>query len=467
MPIYPTIPQSIVVHLGAPDGDAMNVTESFTDYIKNVASSEIYPTWPEEAIKANVLAQISVALNRVYTNYYRNRGYDFDITSSPAYDQTYVYQRDIFDSISRVVDEVYDSYIRRDGSIEPLFAQFCDGVEINCDGLKQWQSVELADAGYSYDEIIRRSYGNNVEIVKNVPVAGNLQRAPENAIREGDSGAAVEIMQRRLNRISANYPGIPKIYPVDGFFDKSTTDAVKRFQEVFGLDVDGVIGRASWNMINAIYTAVKRLAALTSEGLSISELETKYETELAEGARSSGVFALQYYLAYISLFIQSVLAPDTDGDFGPSTKGAVISYQRTYGLPQTGIVDERTWNSIEATYYGILESIPYEYSEGLILPYPGRVLRVGVDGDDVRALQEYLNLISDTYPEIPRVRVDGSFGVSTAAAVRAFKKLFDIPGNPERVDAQSWNAIVNVYDDLYVGSIVLDEQFPGASIGLE
>ena len=465
MPIYPTIPERIVIHLGAPDSDAMNVTESFPDYIKNVASSEIYPTWPKEAIKANVLAQTSVALNRVYTNYYRNRGYDFDITSSPAYDQTYVYQRDIFDSISRVVDEIYDSYIRRQGSIEPLFAQFCDGVEINCDGLKQWQSVELANEGYTYDEIIRRSYGNDVEIVTDVPMEGDFPRAPEAALREGDSGAAVEIMQRRLNRISANYPGIPQIYPVDGFFDKSTTDAVKRFQEVFDLDADGIIGRATWNRINAIYTAVKRLASLTSEGLSIAELETRYETELSEGSRSAGVFALQYYLAYISLFIPSVQAPQTDGDFGPSTRAAVLSYQKSYGLPQTGTVDERTWNSIENTYYGILESIPYEYSEGVILPYPGRVLRLGVEGDDVRALQEYLNLISDTYTDIPRIRVDGSFGTATAAAVRAFKETFDIPGNPERVDAQTWNAVVNIYDDLYAGSIVRDDQFPGINIG--
>lgn len=464
MPIYPTIPQNIVIHLGSPDSDALNVTETFADYIKNVASSEIYPTWPTEAIKANVLAQTSVALNRVYTNYYRNRGYDFDITGSPAYDQTYVYQREIFNSVSDIVDEVYDSYIRRVGSVEPLFAQFCDGIEVNCEGIKQWESVELAEGGLSYEEIIKRSYGDDVEIVRDVPMASPQPRAPEQPLSEGDSGAAVEIMQRRLNRISANYPGIPKIYPVDGFFDSSTTDAVRKFQEVFNLTSDGIIGRATWNRVNAIYSAVKKLASLSSEGLSVSELQTQYETQLSEGDSSSGVFTLQYYLAYIALFIQSVLSPVTDGSFGPATKDAVISYQRTYGLPQTGVVDEATWNSIEQTYYGILRGIPYEYEEGLILPYPGRVLRIGVDGNDVRALQEYLRYISATYTEIPRVNVDGAYGTSTAAAVAAFKRVFNIPGNPERVDAQTWNAITNVYDDLYVGNSVRPDQFPGYGV---
>lgn len=464
MPTYPSIPQTIVVHLGSPDSNAMNVTESFQDYLKNVASSEIYPTWPREAIKANVIAQASVALNRVYTNYYRNRGYDFDITNSPAYDQTYIYQREIFESVSEVVDEVFDSYIRRRGNVEPLFAQFCDGVEINCDGIKQWESVELANMGLGYEEIITRSYGDDVEIVTNVPISGETVRAPESTLAEGDSGAAVEIMQIRLNRISSNFPGIPKIYPVDGFFDTSTTDAVRKFQEVFGLTSDGVIGRATWNRVNAIYSAVKKLASLSSEGLSISELDTQYETVLSEGTRSSSVIALQYYLAYISLFIPTVIEPVVDGDFGTGTTNSVKSYQRAYGLPETGIVDEGTWNSIEETYYGILRSIPYEFDEGLILPYPGRVLRIGVEGDDVRALQEYLNYISNTYTDIPKIGIDGVFGQSTASAVRAFKERFDIPGNSERVDAQTWNAIINVYDDLYAGAVVREDQFPGYDI---
>ena len=207
----PKIPEQIVVHLGAPDSDAMNVTVSFADYIKNVASSEIYPTWPREALKANILAQISVALNRVYTEFYRSKGYDFDITSSPAYDQTFVYGRDIFSNISEIVDEIFDSYIRRKDFIEPLYAEFCDGVEVSCNGLSQWGSVNLAEQGNGYYSILKNYYGDDIVIEENVPVENISSSAPPVALREGDTGQDVELIQRRLNRISANFPGIPKI----------------------------------------------------------------------------------------------------------------------------------------------------------------------------------------------------------------------------------------------------------------
>ena len=154
----------------------------------------------------------------------------------------------------------------------------------------------------------------------------------------------------------------------------------------------------------------------------------------------------------------------TDGDFGRGTEDAVKSYQRTFGLLQTGVVNEETWNSIENTYYEILRRFPYEFSSGLILPYPGRVLRIGVDGNDVRALQEYLNYISNTYTQIPKVNVDGSYGPSTAAAVNKFVEIFNLPDNRSRVNAQVWNAIISVYDDLYEGNIVNEEQFPGYGI---
>lgn len=461
MPYLPSIPTSIVIHIGAPTDGGMNVTENFSDYIKNVASSEIYPTWPEDALRANILAQISVAMNRVYTRYYRNRGFDFDITSSPAYDQTYVYQRDIFSNISAIVDEIFDSYIRRSGSIEPLFAEFCDGIEVNCNGLSQWGSVELANEGIGYEEILRRYYGNDIEIVRNVPIQNTTIEAPSLPLSEGDSGRYVELVQIRLNRISANFPGIPKIHPVDGFFDRSTTDAVKKFQEVFALEQDGIVGRATWNSITHIYNSVKRLYQVSSEGLSISELETTYADVLRVGMTSPGVLTLQYYLSYIALFILSVLSPAVDGTFGSGTANSVRSYQSTYGLDESGEVDELTWNSIENTYYGILQTIPYEYEDGLILPYPGRVLRIGIEGDDVSALQDYLNYISDYYPSIPKVNADGIFGEQTARAVRAFNEELGLPGNPERVTALVWNAIINVYDDLYTGSFVRDDQFPG------
>ena len=462
--MLPTIPDKIVIHLGPPNSDAPNVTESFADYIKNVASSEVYPTWPEEALRANILAQISVALNRVYTGFYRNQGKDFDITNSPAYDQTYVYQRDIFENISELVDEIFDSYIRRKGSVEPLFAEFCDGIEVKCNGLYQWGSVELAKGGAGYENILKQYYGDDIEIVRGAPVESPSILAPATPLKIGDSGRNVELMQIRLNRISRNYPGIPKIYPTDGFFDQSTEDAVRKFQEVFNLIPDGIIGTATWNSINFVYNAVKKLYTVNSEGLSVSELETGYEKELKEGDASRNVYVLQYYLAYISLFYPTVIAPTTDGDFGPSTTASVKSFQRTFGLSETGIVDEATWNSIQGTYYEILSRFPYEFSDGLILPFPGRVIRIGVDGNDVRALQEYLNFISNTYTEIPKVTVDGSYGPSTANAVNKFVEIFNLPDNNGRVNAQVWNAIISIYDDLYAGNTVNDYQFPGYGI---
>ena len=460
----PRIPEQIVVHIGSPDSDGINVTESFADYIKNVASSEIYPTWPEEALRANILAQISVALNRVYTEFYRSRGYNFDITSSPAYDQTYVYGRDIFGNISEIVDEIFDSYIRRQEFIEPLFATFCDGVEVSCNGLSQWGSVELANRGLDYFSILQNYYGNDITVETDVPVENIPSSAPPVTLREGDTGRDVELIQRKLNRISVNYPGIPKIYPVDGFFDSSTTDAVRKFQEVFGLDQDGLVGRATWNQIQFIYNAVKKLYTVNSEGIRITDVSTRFTDTLSEGASGEGVLTVQYYLSYIALFVPTVIEVAMDGSFGPATANAVRSFQRTYGLPETGAVDRATWDRMENIYFEMVSEIDYEFFGGRILPFPGRVLREGIEGNDVRVLQEYLNFISESYPAIPRTNVDGVFGPSTARQVRAFKELFDIPGSEVRVNAPAWNAIANIYDDLYTGGSVNEGQFPGYNI---
>ena len=460
----PTIPEQIVVHLGAPDSNAQNVTESFADYIKNVASSEVFPTWPREALKANIIAQISVALNRVYTEFYRSRGYNFDITSSPAYDQTYVYGRDIFSNISELVDEIFDSYIRKGEFIEPLFAEFCDGVEVKCNGLEQWGSVNLAEQGRDYFSILQNYYGNDIVLEQNVPVENVTISAPTVTLREGDTGRDVELIQRRLNRISANFPGIPKISPADGFFDRSTTDAVRKFQEVFNLDPDGLVGRATWNQIQFIYNAVKKLYTVNSEGLRITDVTTRYTENLSEGSSGEGVLTIQYYLSYIALFVPTVIETAMDGDFGPTTTNAVKSFQRTYGLPETGVVDRVTWDRIENIYFEFISQIDFEFSSGRILPFPGRILREGIEGSDVRVLQEYLNLISESYPEIPRVNVDGVFGQQTAEQVRQFKRIFNIPGTPERVNAPTWNAIANIYDDLYNGQMVNEGQFPGYNI---
>lgn len=465
MPYMPKIPKNITIHLGSPSSDAMNVTESFPDYIKNVASSEIYPVWPEEALRANILAQISVAMNRVYTGFYRNSGYNFDITNSPAYDQTYIYQRDIYENISEIVDEIFNSYIKREGFIEPLFAVFCDGIEVNCDGLKQWGSVDLANQGLNYEQILKRYYGNDIVIVTDVPVDDISSTAPPVPLQEGDTGRDVELIQRQLNRISVNFPGIPKIYPADGFFDTSTKDAVKTFQEVFSLESDGIVGRATWNRIQLVYNSVKNLYYLNSEGLTIEDLNTKFKNDLTIGDSGEEVLSVQYYLSYIALFVPSVASANMDGSFGENTQNSVISFQKTYSLDQNGIVDRATWDKIENVYLSFINNTDFTYEKGALYPFPGRILRRGIEGNDVRILQEYLNFISDFYPDIPKGVVDGIFGQKTADQVSAFKTIFNLPGTMDRVNAPTWNAISNIYDDLYTGNMVNNGQYPGYTIG--
>ena len=192
--VLPYIPQRITVHLGPPNSDAENVTVSFSDYVKNVASSEIYPTWDESALRANILAIVSFALNRVYTEFYRSRGYPFDITSSTAYDQFFVKGRSFFDNVSRLVDELFNDYLRRPGFVEPLAAKFCNGTTVTCEGLSQWGSQNLAEQGYSSVDILRSYYGN-VEIVPNAPIRGNVSSYPGTPLRRGSSGPNVVVIQ--------------------------------------------------------------------------------------------------------------------------------------------------------------------------------------------------------------------------------------------------------------------------------
>ena len=243
--VSPFIPEQITVHLGSPSSNAPNVTVSFSDYVKNVASSEIYPTWDESALRANILAIVSFALNRVYTEFYRSRGYDFDITNSTAFDQYFVNGRSYFDNVSRLVDELFNDYLRRPGFVEPLAAKFCNGTTVTCEGLSQWGSQNLAQQGYNSDQIIRSYYGN-VETVRNAPIQDNTSSYPGTPLRAGSTGPNVVIIQTELNRISQNYPAIPKIPVVDGIFGSRTEAAVRKFQEIFNLTVDGIVGKATW-----------------------------------------------------------------------------------------------------------------------------------------------------------------------------------------------------------------------------
>ena len=263
--VTPYIPQQITVHLGSPSSNAENVTVSFSDYVENVASSEIYPTWDESALRANILAIVSFALNRVYTEFYRSRGYDFDITSSTAFDQYFVKGRSFFENISELVDELFNDYLRRPGFVEPLAAKFCNGTTVTCEGLSQWGSQNLAQQGYSSNQILRSYYGD-IETVRNAPIRGYTTSYPGTPLRMGSTGPNVVVVQTSLNRISQNYPAIPKIPVVDGIYGSRTESAVRKFQEVFNLTPDGIVGPGTWYALVRLYTAVTQLSELRSQG---------------------------------------------------------------------------------------------------------------------------------------------------------------------------------------------------------
>ena len=394
--ITPYVPQRITVHLGAPNSNAENVTVSFSDYVKNVASSEIYPTWDESALRANILAIVTFALNRVYTEFYRSRGYDFDITSSTAYDQFFVNGRSYFDNVARLVDELFNDYLRRPGFVEPLAAKFCNGTTVTCEGLSQWGSQNLAQRGYTSTQILKSYYGD-VEIVTNAPIQGITSSYPGTPLRRGFTGPSVVTVQVSLNRISQNYPAIPKIPAVDGIFGSQTEAAVRKFQEIFNLTPDGIVGPATWYALVRIYVAVTNLAELRSQGQRFYVNSWAVTDPIEQGDRGIKVEHLQYMLSILSAYIPEIPPVAIDGVFGNATRTAVIAAQRRFGLPQTGIVDATTWDEIYDQFSGIEnatlrseETFPYTQAvQGQTQPrsryartttmtqFPGNDLRVG------------------------------------------------------------------------------------------
>ena len=474
------IPEFIVVHLGSPNSFAEDVVVGFVDYIKNVASSEIYPTWPEEALKANIYCQISFALNRVYTEWYRGRGYSFQITNSTAYDQYFVRGRNIFENISRIVDSIFNEYIRTIGNKTPFFAQYCNGTTVKCDGLSQWGTVDLANAGMNALNIIKYYFGYDKELVRATSVEGIPESYPGKALRLNDVNENVKVIQEQLNRISQNFPAIPKISPVNGVFNKQTEDAVKAFQRIFNLTPDGIVGRATWYKISSIYVGVKRLAELNQEPEAGGEPGNGMQPENPEwngeypgyllkyGARGEKVEELQYYLEKISeIYNIPTIVPD--GIFGNATREAVIAFQRLFGLVPDGIVGPATWNKIVEVYRDIKANEgsgnngqgENPYGDGI---YPGYLLKYGAVGEKVQELQYYLNNIANVY-DIPKIIPDGIFGNATREAVIAFQRLFGLVPDGI-VGPATWSEIVNIYNSLITsqannGGYIYSDEYPG------
>lgn len=445
MPEQFEIPENITVHLGRPDEYAANVTVPFPDYIKNVASSEIFPTWNESAIRANIYAQISIALNRIFTEYYRSRGYDFDITNSTQFDQSFVYGRDYFSNISEIVDEIFNNYVVRQGTIQPYFTEYCDGIEVVCNGLSQWGSQELANQGYTPYEILQYYYGDDIDIVS-APVGGGVQSYDGTPLSLGSVGEEVRVIQLQLNRIAENYPLIPKIAQANGVFGQDTQNAVRTFQQVFNITPDGIVGKATWYRIKRVYFAVRRISELFSEGITITEAQRQFPTQLGPGSTGIPVRTLQFYLRILSNFIPTMPFVADDGIYGQSTQDAVRAFQTYVGLTPDGIVGASTWNALIAEYDNIESALRNEYNIASSLPSPGNFLTTGSTGNAVELIQRYLQRIAQSDSRVPYVEVDGVYGEGTAAAVREIQRQFGLEQNGT-IGPLTWSAIIQRYND--------------------
>ncbi len=463
--VYPYIPKTITVHLGAPDSNAQNVTVNFPDYIKNVASSEIYPTWDEAAILANIYAQLSFALNRVFTEFYIAQGYDFNITNNTAYDQKFIYGRNIFDNIDRLVDEVFDSYLRRMGTIEPIAAKYCNGTTVTCEGLSQWGSQQLAQQGLNAIQIVRNYYGEDVELVTDVEIRGIMQSYPGEPVEFGDSGSAVTTIQVSLNQISQDYPSIPKIPEVDGIFGTATENAVRRFQEIFNLTPDGVVGKTTWYKLVYLYTGILRLSELDSEGHRLYAQSLEYPDAISIGNSGEKVSQLQYILDVLALFYPEIPAVEQDGYFGDGTRNAVVQMQKVFGLPETGVVDKVTWDVMYNAFKGAVDSTASESDKFLpkLYPYPGTELRLDSRGNDVRLLQVYINQFARNYSGVDLIPVTGVFSAVTQNAVRQVQAFLGLPVDGI-VGRQTWDAMTSQLRILYAQTNNLPLQNSGMTL---
>jgi peptidoglycan hydrolase-like protein with peptidoglycan-binding domain len=436
------VPEYITVHLGAPSVSASNVTVTYQNYIKNVCCSEIYSTWPENAIRANIHCQVSLSLNRIFTEWYRGRGYNFDITNSTSYDQYYVHGRNISENVGRIVDEIFDVYIRRNGFLEPFYAEYCNGTTVTCPGLKQWGTVPLAEQGYTPLGILRYFYGNDIALTEAPVIKGMPQSYPGTPLRLGSRGASVTMLQTELQRIRRNYPLIPNPGAADGVFGAATEAAVRVFQRVFDLTQDGVVGKATWYKISYIYVAVTKLAELGSEGIQSMPIEPEPTTTVRRGDTGHLVALAQFLLSVAGDFYIELQPVGVDGNFGRLTEAAVRDFQRMMGLMEDGIIGPYTWDNLYSVYFDVFNAL-----DPISPAYPGTALRVGSRSSDVSTMQRYLNYISAYFGNIPKLTIDGIYGDATRNAVMVFQDMFGLATDGV-IGANTWGRIVSVYSSL-------------------
>ena len=417
--------------------------------------------WPEQALRANIHCQISLALNRIYTEWYPSKGYSFNITNSTSYDQYYVHGRTVFDVMVRLTDDIFNTYIRKTGTVNPYYAEYCDGKSVTCPGLKQWGTVTLANQGRSALSILKYYYGSNIEIIRTNNIQSIPQSYPGSPLRQGSTGAAVFTLQRQLNRITKDYPFLG-LLTVDGIFGRKMTETVKKFQKQFNLTADGVVGRSTWYKISYIYVSVKDLAELTSEGETFSGTLPDGpwnfgSSVLKQGSTGSEVEQVQFWLSTLAQYESSIPSVTVDGVYGSGTAAAVRAFQRRYGLTVDGIVGLTTWTEL----YDQFRSI--QSDNGTPNAYPGTALREGSSGQNVRLVQFWLKIARTVYPSLSNVTVDGRFGSATAAAVRRFQTYFGLTSDGV-VGRTTWNKLYEVYNDIankLLSSSLRPGEYPG------
>ena len=427
---YPIVPNTITVHLGKPDEKSRNITVSFIQYISNVASSELYPTWPKNALMANIYAIISFTMNRIYNEWYRSKGYSFDITSSPIYDQAFVENRSTYENINNIVEEIFNNYVVKGSQVQPYFTRYCDGRKTQCDGLSQWGTVELANKGKSPLDILKYYYGNDISIFYDAPVGDNIEGYPGYEVKLGSAGNPVLLIQRDLKRIRKNYPAIPNITTTLGIYDEETVEAVKKFQQIFSLPITGVVDKATWYKIKYIYTSVKKLSDLYSEGLSEGETTFLYEDELNYGDTGIEVEHIHYFLDAIAFLDPDIPRLPINSIYNDNSMTMVRAFQKKYGLPETGIFTYQDWKVLKEVYDAILRSFPDEYKTYVEELYPDYFLTKGSTGKDVLRFQRFLLSICRYDHSIPGVRVNGTFDDLTESSVRKLQSDygFDVNG---------------------------------------
>ena len=415
---YPVVPNNIVVHLGSPSSNSRNITVPFTSYISNVAASELYPTWPQNALIANIYAIISFTMNRIYNEWYRSKGYNFDITSSPAYDQTYTENRSTYENINNIVQEIFNNYVVKGKGIEPYFTSYCDGRKLICNGLSQWGSVTLANQGKTPLEILKNYYGNDISIKYDAEVGDGTIGYPGYDIELGSFGNPVLAIERDLKRIRNNYPAIPEIPSSPGIYTNDLANAVKKFQEIFNLPVTGVVNKATWYKIKYIYNSVKKLGDLYSEGITEEEATFLYNDKLALGNSGIDVEYIHYFLDALAFLDPDIPRLQTNSIYSENTVTMVKAFQKKYGLPVTGDFTYSDWKVLKEEYEKILSYIPDEYKDYVNELYPNNFLMKGMSGDDIKRYQRLLLKICRFDKSIPGVRVNGIFDDLTDRSVR-------------------------------------------------